>query len=279
VYFEVIQHEGIYFSVSGVDLRKMKAGAGQIAGDVAKATRVWAILMGCVGKFFKGFLTTLAAPAQLLIDTGAKAIDMISLYMAAEAKWKFGIDIPHTCISSTCRQYEKCLDDLAPASCKTDLQIGALKEAASLALPMIPLTEQAIQCVSGDCEACGGLSVVFLPTIIKGVTRFKKGPTPREPLAERPKVPEETALPSPRLELTKPSRPAPRPAEEIVAEPPAPKPRKPITQKDAEMDRPSTSRPKAPGQNELDDETHRAAYGEGKEQASTQQRPIPGYEK
>src|SRR5262245_37778925 len=77
LYFEVIQHEGIYFYITGADLRQESAFAGAVGAEVYKATKHWATLMTCIGQLFKGASSVLAAPGQILIDTGKKAIDIV----------------------------------------------------------------------------------------------------------------------------------------------------------------------------------------------------------
>ena len=184
LYFEVVGHEGIYFQLSEDDLIRSQARIGKIAGDVYQATKYWDVLMTCIGKLFKGAATAGAMPGHLLIDAGAKAVDTVSLYIAAETKWKWGKDIPHTCLSSTCRQYERCLEDDATDGCKRDLIKQAFKDAASLALPIMPVGVQAVQCLGGECEACGATALVFAPIVAKGMGKL--APQLEEPMGRRP---------------------------------------------------------------------------------------------
>ena len=183
-YFEVIQHEGIYFYITGVDLRSQSEFTGVVGAEVYNSTKIWVSVMACVGKFFKGAATAVAAPGQLIINAGANAVDLVSLYIAADAKWKLGVDIPHTCLGPVCRQYERCLDDAAKDTdeCKRDLAVQALSEAASLAIEIIPIGKSAIQCASGDCEECGATAIVFLPHIVKAL----EPKTPRLPEVSEP---------------------------------------------------------------------------------------------
>lgn len=190
LYFEVIGHEGIYFHLTEWELNNPETYRGSTFVDVAKATQIWNTLMTCLGKFAKGLSTALVAPVQLVIDAAGKLVDMISLYAAFEAKSKFGIDIGYTCISSVCKEFDKCWDDeFSSGSCDTDrmkgeLTKGALKEAAYMALPILPLGEQAIECATGSCEDCGGVAAVFVPSLDIARALEREAPVKRKAGAE-----------------------------------------------------------------------------------------------
>jgi hypothetical protein len=193
LYFEVLGHEGIYYHLTEYELNNRDTLIGKTVGDVAKATRVWDIVLTCLGKFFKGLSTAIAAPAQMVIDATGKLVDMVSLFVAVEAKSKFGIDIGYTCISSVCKEFDKCWDqEFYSGSCDTgrmkgDLVKGALKEAASLALPIIPMGEQAIACAKGSCEDCGGVAAVFVPSLDIARALERESPVKRKAGSEPPK--------------------------------------------------------------------------------------------
>jgi hypothetical protein len=195
LYFEVLGHEGIYFSISGSDLRKMSAHVGKVGTDVAKATEGLVVL----GSFIKGFLTAGASPAIAILDTAAKLIDMQTMFIASIGEWTGWYHFSHTCLSSTCQQYEACQKHKSADTCKSDLLKQAVKEATIV----VPLAEQARECLHGDAEACGGIAPLFLTPLGKGVgelkPKFKEAPSrgeikrpagssskPSTPVAEQP---------------------------------------------------------------------------------------------
>jgi hypothetical protein len=159
--FEVIGHEGIYFELSVSDFQKTDPLVGKVAGDVTAATKGITI----VGRFIKGLLNALASPVTMALDTAAKVIDMASLGISALGKWRGWYDIGYTCLSSTCRQYENCVQSGEDwDECKSDLMKTALEEATII----IPIYKQGRECLAGDAEACGGIAVLALGLVKEG---------------------------------------------------------------------------------------------------------------
>ena len=165
--FEVIGHEGIYATISGVALRGENAFVGQVAGKVAEATRgiAWA------GRFIKGFLTAVASPAIATLDAAAKLIDMQTMAIAAFGKRTGWYEIEYSCFSSTCRQYQSCTNEQARSSsaCKSELLAQAFKDASVV----IPIGEAAKACYHGDAEACGNTTALFVPVFQSKASKLK----------------------------------------------------------------------------------------------------------
>ena len=164
LYFELDAYPGIYFKLSGADFANQRPFVGEVSESVYDSTKIWAIIGDCIGKFSKGVIEAVAGIGTIIIDTGAKIVDTISLFNAVMYKAQYGVDVPYTCLSSTCREYEKCTENPKEHHCQTDLLKESLKQAAELVLPIIPLGESAVECLSGSCESCGQVAAMFLPT-------------------------------------------------------------------------------------------------------------------
>lgn len=199
IYFELDAYPGIYFEMSGGSFANKGNFGASVFQQVYDSTKIWMIIGDCLGKFAKGIVEAVAGIGLVIIDAGAKLVDMISLYNAVQYKALYGIDVPYTCLSSTCRQYEKCTENPKEHSCQTNLLTESLKQAAELVLPVIPLGESAVECVTGSCEACGEVAAMFLPTHEaitsihealrgkageRGVKGGTKAPEPPEPKVE-----------------------------------------------------------------------------------------------
>jgi hypothetical protein len=163
--FEVLGHEGIYFDISPRDFQKTDPAVGKTMGEVAKGTEGIAV----VGKFIKGFLNALASPVTIALDTGAKVLDMTTMAVSALA----GKDW-YTCLSSTCQQYEACLNsDKSADECKSDALEQALKEATII----IPLYQQGRECLGGGpdaAEACAAIAALGLGLVGERISRLSK---------------------------------------------------------------------------------------------------------
>ena len=165
--FEVVGHEGIYFEISPNDFRKTDPFFGKVAGDVATGTKGIMI----VGQFIKGLLNGLASPVLMGLDTSAKIIDMATQGISYVGKRWSWYDIGYTCISSTCQQYNACLDsNKSPEECKSDAISGALQEATII----IPLYRQGRECLEGDSEACGSIAALSLGLVGERMGRLSK---------------------------------------------------------------------------------------------------------
>jgi hypothetical protein len=161
VVFEVVGHEGVYFEMSTDAFLKTDPFVGKVVSDVAKNTKGTAI----VGQFIKGFLNALASPVLIVLDTGAKVLDMATMAVSAFGKWRGWYDVGYTCLSSTCRHYEECLGTKSTSDCKSDVLQQALEEATII----IPIYRQGAECLEGDAEACGGIAALGLGLIEGGV--------------------------------------------------------------------------------------------------------------
>jgi hypothetical protein len=169
LYYEVIGHEHIYFGISQHDLRVKGGTAGLIAKEASKS-KLFVDMWDAVSKFAKGALTAFASPAEMIVDTAAKIIDLLSLYTARRVKQEFGYDFPYTCLSSTCKQAEACLDS---GNSVQKCQVTALREAVETATMVIPLYSQGRACLGGDPEACGSLAPIILGLMPKGGRALK----------------------------------------------------------------------------------------------------------
>ena len=166
--FELIGHEGVYFDIATTDLAKSDPFTGQVVGGVVAGTKG----IASVGQFIKGFLTALASPVIMVLDTAAKIIDMATMATAAFGKWSGWYSIGYTCLSSTCQQYEECLNsNKKPEECQSQAIEQAMKEATVI----IPLYEQGQACLSGDEEACGAIAALALGLVAEGAGRVSKG--------------------------------------------------------------------------------------------------------
>ena len=161
VVFEVVGHEGVYFEMSTHAFLKTDPFVGKVVSDVAKNTKGTVI----VGQFIKGFLNALASPVLIVLDTGAKVLDMATMAVSAFGKWRGWYDVGYTCLSSTCRHYEECLGTKSTSDCKSDVLQQALEEATII----IPIYRQGAECLEGDAEACGGIAALALGLIEGGV--------------------------------------------------------------------------------------------------------------
>ncbi|MGH9969844.1 MAG: eCIS core domain-containing protein [Pyrinomonadaceae bacterium] len=245
--FEVIGHEGVYFEISISDFQKTDPFTGKVTTNVVNNTKGIVV----VGQFLKGFLNALASPVLIVLDTAAKVLDMATMAVSAFGKWRGWYDVGYTCLSSTCRNYEECLGTKSTEECKSDVLGAALEEATII----IPLYRQGSECLGGDAEACGAIAALALGLVEGGVRRISKRgefgeaaagagkggkpltrgelqdalireaidrPRPEDPgfakALERPKAPKETTASEPRLEITKPSPPKPRIAEDLATE-------------------------------------------------------------
>lgn len=165
--FEVIGREGIYFEMSVSDFLKGDPFVGKVAADVAAGTKGITVL----GKFIKGMLTAVASPVTIALDTTAKVIDMASQGVSALGKWRGWYDVGYTCLSSTCQQYEACINsEQSPGECQSEALRAALEEATVL----IPLYRQGRECLAGDAEACGGIAIMALGLVKEGGTPLAK---------------------------------------------------------------------------------------------------------
>jgi hypothetical protein len=169
LFFELTGHEGIYFEISTTSFVASDPFYGKVISDVVAGTQGVATL----GKFIKGFLTALASPVVMVADTAAKVFDMESMAFAAFGKWTGWYDIGYTCLSSTCQQYEACVnttDDTDKCADQT------LKQAFEEATIIIPLYRQGEQCLKGgDAEACGAIAAMALGLVVEGGGRLSKG--------------------------------------------------------------------------------------------------------
>jgi Domain of unknown function (DUF4157) len=171
LYYEVIGHEHIYFGISEYDLRVKGGTAALIAKEAASGSELLVDLLDAVGKFAKGLLTAFASPVEMIIDTAAKIIDLLSLYTARRVKQEYGYDnFPYTCLSSTCKQAKTCLDG---GNSVQDCQVTALREAVETATMVVPLYRQGRDCLGGDYEACGSIAPVILGFMPKGGRALK----------------------------------------------------------------------------------------------------------
>lgn len=232
LFFEVLGHEGIYFEISTGDFQETDPFVGKLAGDVVKGTKGIAI----VGKFIKGFLNALVL---FVLDTSAKIIDMATQGISYAGKRWGWYDIGYTCISSTCQQYEACLESNKSAD---ECQSAAITAAVEEATIIIPLYRKGRDCLVGqDAEACGSIATLALGLVkvggkplatltkvefeeaaIRGaIGRPRPGDIRFARELERPKGPKEPpgrAKLEPPVRIKKPSRPTRRPAEELVTE-------------------------------------------------------------
>src|SRR5262249_20370365 len=125
-----------------------------------------------VGLFIKGFLNALAAPFMMIKDTTLKLIDLETMAVSAFGKLTGLYDIRHTCLSSTCQQYESCLQSgKSPDDCKST----ALKQALKEATVIIPIYEQGRECASGDPESCGAIAAMAIGLVEGGLGRLSPG--------------------------------------------------------------------------------------------------------
>jgi Domain of unknown function (DUF4157) len=171
LYFEVIGHEGVYFKISKNDFLETDPYWTKFTSDIGAATAGMVVL----GKFIKGALNALASPIKIAAETGARVIDMATMYIAADVKSKTGLQIPYTCLSSICQDYDKCLDDetKTPGECKSDAFSAAWQEATII----IPLYQQGKACLTGkDPEACGAIATLAIGLVEEGAGRL----SPRE---------------------------------------------------------------------------------------------------
>jgi hypothetical protein len=170
LHFEVIGHEGLYFRISRYDFLATDPYWAKFAGEIAENTAGIVVL----GDMIKGFLNALISPIKMALDTGAKVLDMASMAVSAAGKKWGWYDIGYTCFSSTCQQYEKCLDNNEkPDKCKADIMEEALKEATVI----IPLYEQGRECLKGGrqaAEACGAIAALALGLVEEGGGRLSK---------------------------------------------------------------------------------------------------------
>jgi hypothetical protein len=164
--FEVIGHEGVYFEITTRDLMESDPFMGQVIGGVVAGTKG----IASIGRFIKGFLTALASPVIMVLDTAAKIFDMANLAVAAFGKWSGWYDIGYLCLSSTCQHYEECLkSNKKPQECQDQALEQALKEATII----IPIYEQGRDClVGGDEEACGAIAALALGLVAEGAGRL-----------------------------------------------------------------------------------------------------------
>jgi Domain of unknown function (DUF4157) len=167
LYFEIIGHEGVYFKISKNEFLETDPYWTKFASDIGAATAGMVVL----GKFIKGALNALASPIKIVAETGARVIDMATMYIAADIKSKTGLQIPYTCLSSICQDYDKCLDEetKTPGECKSDAFSAAWQEATII----IPLYEQGKACLSGkDPEACGAIATLAIGLVEEGASRL-----------------------------------------------------------------------------------------------------------
>jgi len=169
-HYEVIGHENIYFWIGETDLRVKGIMAGLIAKQSVLGSELIADVWDAVGKFAKGALVAVASPVEMIIDTAAKVVDMLSQYLSKRTNPNGWFDTPFTCLSSTCREAEACLDRGDDVhKCQTE----ALTEAAETATMIIPLYRQGRDCLDGDYEACGSFAPVILGLMPKGGKALK----------------------------------------------------------------------------------------------------------
>jgi hypothetical protein len=107
----------------------------------------------------------------MVLDTAAKAVDVVSQGTAAFGKWTGWYDMGFTCLSSTCRNYEACIKgDERPEDCKSEALKAALEEATVI----IPIYRQGRECLAGDEKACGGIAALALG-LVKGGGKAQPG--------------------------------------------------------------------------------------------------------
>ena len=166
--FEVIGHEGIYFEMSPTDFFKSDPLLGETASQIGRNTKFGQVL----GGFVKGFLTALASPGLIALDTTAKVIDTATLAASALGRARGWYEIGWTCVSSTCRNFEACVkSDQAPERCKE----GALTAAIEEATIIVPLYRQGRDCVvNEDAEACGAIAALSLGLAGERLGRLSK---------------------------------------------------------------------------------------------------------
>jgi hypothetical protein len=179
LYYEVIGHEGIFFWISERDLRNQGMAVGLIAKQSVAGGQLFADLWTAVGKFTKGLMTAAASPVEMIVDTAAKTIDMLSQFMSIKGKEKDWFDIGYTCLSSTCKQAAACLDSGQDVK---KCQDAALKEAVETASIVIPLYNQGRDCLGGDVEACGSIAPVILGLVPKREKQLAMGELERAPV-------------------------------------------------------------------------------------------------
>jgi hypothetical protein len=290
--YEVIGHEGIYFETSTTAMTNYGCTTALTVRESVKGGVFFNEIWKGVEKFSKGLLTAAASPVEMLIETAAQIIDLASQSIAALGEWRGWYHIGYTCFSSACKKAEACLDD--GKSVRECQDIG-LREAAEAASVVIPLYRQGRACLEeGNLEACGSIAPMFIGLVPKGprlktlaeieraeASAAKGGKLPakgeREPTLASA-AGGEKALTSAEFEdaairesIGRRRAGDPHIAEALegprVEKPPAPKPRKPATQKDVEMDRAvHQSAREAGSELQLDDEKHGiAAYGKGEE--------------
>ena len=172
VVFEVIGHEGVYFEMSFGDFWATDPWTGKIATDVVANTKGLVI----VGEFIKGFLTAMASPVLIVMDTVAKIVDLSTMAFAAQMKMA-GYDVPYTCFSSTCRNYNDCVEEKSKQGAGTDdCKSAALKQALEEASIIIPIYRQGRECVvDGNAEACGGIAALAVGLAEGGVRKMSAG--------------------------------------------------------------------------------------------------------
>ena len=167
LFYELVKHKEIYFEVSIYDFLKTDPFIGKVASDVVKNTEGMVI----VGRFIKGFLNTLVSPVIVVLDTAAKVLDMATMaasYVSQEMGWH---DFGYTCLSSTCRNYESCIENGKGEKCATEALQAAVEEATII----VPIIRQADECFSGgDPEACGGIAAAAL-----GLVKLPGGKGPK----------------------------------------------------------------------------------------------------
>ena len=232
VAFEVVGREGIYFDISSYDFAEdqpfLTKASEQI---VANATALkW------VGGFVKGMLDALASPLMIAKDTAAKLIDMETQFESFVVKKVTGKDLPYTCLSSTCKNYEACLEsDESPDRCKSDARTAAIEEATVI----IPLYRQGRDCVKGDAEACGSIAALSLGFVHEGLDRLSVSEFKGAAALEAPKL-EDAAI---REAIGRPAAGDPNFAKAMekpkaVAEPrPAAKPSSPKSKAELKLER------------------------------------------
>ena len=169
VVFELVDHPGIYFELSGTYFFQ-QAYMQKMAEDISEGTKG----LAAVGRFIKGFLTALASPLLIAAETGARVIDMATLFQAAGIKFLTGHEIGYTCFSSTCRNYEACVDEKKKTGDEDDCKSETLKAALKEATIVLPLYEQGQACVDGDLEACGGIAALSVGLFEEGAGRLSK---------------------------------------------------------------------------------------------------------
>jgi hypothetical protein len=161
MWFHVQKYKRIYFEMSADELIQAGTFAAKVFGDVAKGAEGLAV----VGNFFKGVFNAAAGVGEAVIDAGAKLIDMQTMFIASVGKGTGWYHIGYSCLSSTCKQYQKGVS-----------QSELLKQAFADATVVVPLIQQAKDCFGkGDAEACGGLAGGAFLAVLPVKSKATKG--------------------------------------------------------------------------------------------------------